>query len=69
VLNQAERFPDREHAIDARLEEAGLLVPPPSDDDLAEGEALAVLESDVASWLAGLTRPLDLAEAVLEGRK
>ncbi len=64
-----DRLPDDlESAIDARLNAAGVLAPPPEDAEMTDDE-LAALEAEVEAWLDSLPGPLGLSEAVLEDRR
>jgi hypothetical protein len=70
VRTAIDRLPDLESAVDARLREAGLLAPPPGDDDLPSEdspEVWAELERELDELLTE-TGPLHLAEVVIEDR-
>jgi hypothetical protein len=57
-------------AVRAALAEAGLLGSPPDDSDLPTDPAeIAALEREHEAWLATLTEPIGLAEAVIEDRR
>jgi hypothetical protein len=63
-----DRLPDPEDSLRERLAAAGLLAPLPDDPDLDDAD-LEELEREHDAWVATLTEPLGLSEAVLEDRR
>ena len=64
-----DRLPDPTDPIVRRLADAGLLVPPPEDEDLPTPAEIAALEDEIEAWTSTRAEPLGLADAVLEDRR
>ena len=69
VRRALDQLPDPETSIEARLAEAGVLVPPPLDDDLLTEEEVVLAEQELDAWLESRGGSLGLAEAVIEDRR
>jgi hypothetical protein len=70
VLRKAiDRIPDAEGEFLERLEAAGLLAPPPDDEDLDESESLEEMERAYEEYLQSRSEPIGLLDAVLEDRQ
>lgn len=68
VRTAIDRLPDLESAVDALLRGAGLLAPPPDDDDLPGEDEFDAMEQELDELLAE-TGPLHLAEVIIEDRR
>jgi hypothetical protein len=63
-------LPDPDASIVDRLAAAGVLVPPPADDDSpADPDELDALEKSWEAWVDAQPKGLGLSEAVLEDRR
>lgn len=62
-------LPDPEVSVAERLRAAGLLASMPPREDTPTADELRELEAEHEAWLATLTEPLGLAEAVLAERE
>ena len=68
IRDAVDRLPDPELSVAERLRAAGLLATIPHNDDTPTAEELRALEAEHEAWLATLTEPLGLTEAVLAER-
>jgi hypothetical protein len=69
IRDAVDRLPDPEVSVAERLRAAGLLATIPPREDTPTAEELRELEAEHEAWLATLTEPLGLAEAVLAERE
>jgi hypothetical protein len=69
IRDALDRLPDPDVSVVERLRAAGLLATIPPNEDTPTAEELRALEAEHEAWLATLTEPLGLAEAVLAERE
>ena len=68
VRDAVDRLPEYDNPIARRLAEAGVLAPPPNDEDLLTEEEDEALERELDEW-ARSQGPLGLSELVREDRE
>ena len=68
IRTALDRLPDPEASIIECLQAAGLLVPPPDDEDLPSKDEMADIERTYNEW-AMAQGPLGLSDAVIEDRR
>jgi hypothetical protein len=68
VREAIDRLPAHDDPVIRKLHEAGLLMPPPDDEEPVSDEELDRLEREWEEYLASRTIPLNLVEAVLQER-
>ncbi len=69
VRDALNRLPDPEGSVLERLRAAGLLANIQVDEDTPSDDELRTLEAEHEAWLATLSEPLGLTEAVLAERE
>jgi methylthioribose-1-phosphate isomerase len=69
VRSAIDRLPQYDNPAVRLLAEAGLLVPPPDDEDIPTEEEMEQLEREYDEWLASRSEPLNLSDAVEQDRE
>jgi hypothetical protein len=64
-----DRLPHYDNPALRILAEAGLLVPPPDDEDLVTEEELELMEREYDEWLDSRATPFTLSDAVDQDRE